>query len=77
MRRCVVSDFQFPTRVTVSEGRPVRVQTDRQGFTSGAIVQAAGPWRTSGNWWATPGGLGKRGESATARPGIEMNGTWR
>jgi len=47
--------FPIPTRVTVSEGRPVRVQTDRQGFTSGAIVQAAGPWRTSGNWWETPG----------------------
>ena len=49
--------FPIPTRVVVSEGRPVRVQTDRQGFTSGAIVQAAGPWRTSGNWWDTPGPL--------------------
>jgi protein ImuB len=47
--------FPIPTRVVVQEGRPIRVQTDRQGFTSGAIVQAAGPWRTSGNWWDTPG----------------------
>jgi protein ImuB len=47
--------FPVPTRVVVQEGRPIRVQTDRQGFTSGAIVQAAGPWRTSGNWWETPG----------------------
>ena len=47
--------FPIPTRVVVQEGRPVRVQTDRQGFTSGAIVEAAGPWRTSGNWWDTPG----------------------
>jgi protein ImuB len=47
--------FPIPTRVVVHEGRPVRVQTDRQGFSSGAIVQAAGPWRTSGNWWDTPG----------------------
>jgi protein ImuB len=46
--------FPIPTRVVVTEGRPVRVQTDRQGFTSGAIVEAAGPWRTSGNWWDTP-----------------------
>jgi protein ImuB len=46
--------FPIPTRVTVSEGKPVRVQVDRQGFTSGAIVQSAGPWRTSGNWWETP-----------------------
>jgi protein ImuB len=44
--------FPIPTRVVVSEGRPVRVQTDRQGFSSGAIVEAAGPWRTSGEWWA-------------------------
>ena len=44
--------FPIPTRVIVSEGRPVRVQTDRQGFVSGAITQAAGPWRTSGNWWS-------------------------
>jgi protein ImuB len=47
--------FPIPTRVVVQEGRPIRVQTDRQGFTSGAIVQAAGPWRTSGEWWNTPG----------------------
>jgi protein ImuB len=40
--------------VVVNEGRPVRVQIDRQGFASGAIVQSAGPWRTSGNWWDTP-----------------------
>jgi protein ImuB len=44
--------FPIPTRVVVQEGRPVRVQTDRQGFSSGAIVEAAGPWRTSGEWWA-------------------------
>lgn len=43
--------FPIPTRVTVQEGRPVRVSTDRQGFSSGAIAQAAGPWRTSGEWW--------------------------
>ncbi|MDP3719638.1 MAG: hypothetical protein Q8T13_17900 [Acidobacteriota bacterium] len=43
--------FPIPTRVTVQEGRPIRVATDRQGFSSGAIVQSAGPWRTSGEWW--------------------------
>ena len=47
--------FPIPTRVVVQEVRPVRLQIDRQGFTSGAITQAAGPWRTSGNWWDTPG----------------------
>jgi protein ImuB len=44
--------FPVPARVVVSEGRPVRVQVDRQGFASGAITQSAGPWRTSGEWWA-------------------------
>ena len=47
--------FPIPTRVVVQEGRPIRVQTDRQGFSSGAIVDAAGPWRTSGQWWETEG----------------------
>ena len=66
--------FPIPTRVTVSEGRPVRVQTDRQGFTSGAIIQAAGPWRTSGNWWDTPGPRMKSGERANGRTGEQ--GAW-
>jgi protein ImuB len=56
----------IPTRVVVQEGRPVRVQTDRQGFTSGAIVQAAGPWRTSGNWWHTVGPRMKSDQSSEA-----------
>ena len=43
--------FPIPTRVQVQEGRPIRVTTDRQGFSSGAIIQSAGPWRTSGEWW--------------------------
>ncbi len=58
--------FPIPTRVVVQEGRPIRVQTDRQGFTSGAIVEAAGPWRTSGNWWDTPGPRMKREQSSDA-----------
>ena len=61
--------FPIPTRVVVQEGRPVRVQTDRQGFTSGAIVQAAGPWRTSGNWWDTPGPRMKAGQQASRPAG--------
>lgn len=47
--------FPIPARVHVHEGRPVRIVTDRNGFTSGAVAQAAGPWRTSGEWWTTPG----------------------
>jgi protein ImuB len=31
----------------------VRVTTDRRGFAGGAVVRAAGPWRTSGEWWTS------------------------
>jgi hypothetical protein len=43
----------IPVRVRVDDGRPVRLTTDRRGITGGAIVQSAGPSRTSGEWWAT------------------------
>jgi protein ImuB len=43
----------IPTRVQVDDGRPVRLVIDRHGMTSGGITQAAGPWRTSGEWWST------------------------
>ena len=59
--------FPIPARVTVSEGRPVRVQVDRQGFTSGGVAQSAGPWRTSGDWWEPPGTQGTSGTSAWDR----------
>jgi hypothetical protein len=39
--------------VAVADGRPVRVTTDRRGFTGGAVTHCAGPWRTSGQWWAS------------------------
>jgi protein ImuB len=52
--RCAFRRFRLPVpvRVRVEDGRPVRVITDRHGVTGGAIVEAAGPWRTSGDWWA-------------------------
>jgi protein ImuB len=40
-----------PARVQMQDGRPVRIITDRRGVTGGPVVQAAGPWRTSGEWW--------------------------
>jgi protein ImuB len=40
-----------PARVTVEQGRPVRVVTDRRGLSGGRVDVSAGPWRTSGNWW--------------------------
>ena len=38
-------------RVTVERGRPVHLAIDRRGMPGGNIVQAAGPWRSSGAWW--------------------------
>lgn len=38
-------------RVRVERGRPAHVAIDRRGIPGGEIVQAAGPWRTSGGWW--------------------------
>jgi protein ImuB len=50
--------------VQVHEGRPVKIITDRRGVAGGPIVQAAGPWRTSGDWWndtaAPPPSLAQR-----------------
>jgi protein ImuB len=38
--------------VTVEDGRPVRVRVSRAGLPDGCIETCAGPWRTSGEWWA-------------------------
>jgi protein ImuB len=45
-----------PARVQMQDGRPVRITTDRRGLTGGAVVQSAGPWRTSGEWWSDAAG---------------------
>jgi protein ImuB len=61
----------IPVRVRVDDGRPVRLTTDRRGVTGGAIAQSAGPWRTSGEWWATAlerePGVGRREPDAGTR----------
>ena len=49
LRRC---RQPVPARVAVADGRPVRVTTDRRGFAGGTVTHSAGPWRTSGEWWA-------------------------
>ncbi len=56
----------IPARVQVREGRPVRVTLDRHGYTSGAVAQAAGPWRTSGEWWAAEAPPGDRSAPSAA-----------
>jgi protein ImuB len=40
-----------PARVVTEDGRPVRVITDRRGWEGGRVLQASGPWRSSGDWW--------------------------
>jgi protein ImuB len=49
IRRC---RQPVPARVATEHDRPLRVTTDRRGFAGGSVIHAAGPWRTSGNWWA-------------------------
>jgi protein ImuB len=57
-RSCSVAFRRFrlpvPARVTVHDGRPVRLIPDRRGISGGAVVDCAGPWRTSGHWWDDP-----------------------
>ncbi len=50
---CALRRYRLPVsvRVRVAEGRPVRVMSDRHGVAGGAVVQCAGPWRASGEWW--------------------------
>ncbi len=50
-----------PARVRAHEGTPLHLVIDRRGLTGGAVQSAAGPWRTSGNWWNDePGSPGSR-----------------
>ena len=39
----------LPAKVEVRDGRPVRVDASE---IRGNVILAAGPWRTSGDWWA-------------------------
>jgi len=43
-----------PARVAVETGRPVRVAARLAGIAGSAVQQRAGPWHTSGGWWAEP-----------------------
>jgi protein ImuB len=44
----------IPARVTLEQCRPVRVVSDRRGFTGGRVECCDGPWRSSGDWWVAP-----------------------
>jgi protein ImuB len=49
----VVRRFRLPVAIAVDveRGRPVRVGS-APGVPAGAVVHSAGPWRSSGRWWA-------------------------
>ena len=49
----VIRRFRQPVAVRVERrrGRPLRVTVPSGELAGGGIVQAAGPWRTSGAWW--------------------------
>ena len=53
----VLRRFRSPiaARVVMEQGRPVRVHTDRRGFTGGRVERCEGPWRSSGAWWQLSG----------------------
>jgi len=44
----------IPARVLMDGNRPISVRTDRPALAGGRVHVAAGPWRTSGEWWKTP-----------------------
>ena len=44
----------IPARVLLDGSHPVSVRTDWPALAGGRVQAAAGPWRTSGEWWKTP-----------------------
>jgi hypothetical protein len=45
-------------RVRIEQGRPAHIAAARRGMPSGAVIEAAGPWRASGGWWNGSGADG-------------------
>ena len=78
-----------PVRVQVKQGTPSSISTLQRGLSGGTVESCAGPWRTSGGWWASGirdsvfgargSGLGTRepgiGEPGTREPGTREPGT--
>lgn len=66
-------------RVRVEHGRPVYVSAPRRGMPDGAVVDAAGPWRTSGEWWRGADACraeGRAAEAQAAAPPRSGGGGW-
>ena len=45
----------FSVIVTVQEGKPVCIICPKSKAMQGEILWAAGPWRSSGDWWEQEG----------------------
>jgi protein ImuB len=43
----------IPARIDVHQGRPVHVASERRHVRGGSVMVSAGPWRSSGEWWAS------------------------
>jgi hypothetical protein len=56
--------YRIPLAVTVEveRGRPASVRAHTRGIPGGDIVNVAGPWRSSGRWWAPGAGQWDRDE---------------
>lgn len=65
-----------PARVTVKDGRPVHLTPDRRGISGGSIVECAGPWRTSGQWWDQPPSDATSGSTSSSRASAWDRDEW-
>ncbi len=65
-----------PARVRAHEGTPLYVAVDRRGMTGGSVQSAAGPWRTSGNWWKQNLGVGSLPLGVARDRGIGSSFSW-
>jgi protein ImuB len=50
----VLRRFRLPlaARVALDRGAPIRVDPAARGLAGGRVLACAGPWRSSGRWWA-------------------------
>jgi len=66
-----------PARVRVEDGAPARVSIDRPGLSGGRVETCAGPWRTSGQWWAGgASGVDGAGGASGAGAGVWDRDEW-
>jgi protein ImuB len=65
--------FPVPARVRIDCGVPVRVISDRRGWSGGHVETYAGPWRSSGGWWVEVADVHR--DKPRNHGGTEISGT--